>query len=193
MRWILDPAHTQIAFSIQHMSVTFATGRFTRFTSEFHLDERVPEHSFFEIAIDAASIATDNRDRDAHLRSPDFLNTEAWPTIRYRSGAITPLGFNHFNVAGMLTLHGVSHPVPLEVTLGGVAIDPEGRRRAGFSARGRVNRGEYGLTWNAPLESGGSVLGSTVRLEIEAELVELPSASGAPDQPDASAHLISNQ
>jgi polyisoprenoid-binding protein YceI len=177
MRWTLDPDHTHIAFSIRHMTITLATGHFTRFTGHFHLDEHAPELSSFEVAIDAASINTDNRERDAHLRSPEFLNTEAWPIIRYRSRSIVPLGFDHFNVEGDLTIHGVSHPTPLDVTLGGIALDPEGRRRAGFSARGHVNRQTYGLTWNAPLESGGLVLGSTVHIEIEAELVELPDTS----------------
>ncbi len=189
MRWILDPAHTHIAFSIQHMSVTLATGRFTRFAGQFLLEERAPDRSSFEVAIDASSIATDNRERDAHLRSPDFLNTEAWPTIRYRSGGITPLGFGHFNVEGELTIHGVTHTVPLEVTMGGIALDPEGRRRAGFSARSYLNREDFGLTWNAPLEGGGSVLGSTVRIEIEAELIELPDTEGVADQPGAGAQL----
>lgn len=189
MHWTLDPAHTHMAFSIQHMSITLATGHFTRFTGQFHLDERTPEHSSFEVAIDAASIATDNRERDAHLRSPDFLNSETWPTIRYRSGAITPLGFNHFTIEGELTIHGVTRSIPLEVTLGGIALDPEGRRRAGFSARGHINREDYGLTWNAPLEGGGFVLGSTVRIEIEAELIELPDTDGATDQPGAPAQL----
>ncbi len=189
MRWTLDPAHTHIAFSIQHMSVTLATGRFTRFAGQFHLDERDPERSSFEVAIDAASVATDNRERDQHLRSPDFFDTDAWPTIRYRSGAITPIGFDHFNVEGELTIHGVSHTVPLEVSLGGIALDPEGRRRAGISARAHLNREDYGLRWNAPLEDGGSVLGSTVRIEIEAELIELPDTDSASDQPNASAQL----
>ncbi len=174
MRWTLDPAHTQIAFSIQHMMVTLASGRFTRFTGEFHLDEHAPNRSSFEVAIDATSITTDNHERDVHLRSPDFLDTDAWPTLRYRSHAITPLGFDHYNVEGELTIHGATHPAPLEVILGGITLDPEGRRRAGFSARGRINRLDYGLTWNAPLEDGGFVLGSTVRIEIEAELIELP-------------------
>jgi len=177
MRWILDPDHTHIAFSIQHMTITLATGHFTRFAGEFHLDERAPEQSYFEVAIDAASISTDNRERDAHLRSPEFLNTEAWPTIRYRSRSIIPLGFEHFNVEGELTLHGVTHPASLEVVLGGIALDPEGRRRAGFTAHTHFDRQGYGLTWNAPLESGGAVLGSMVHIEIEAELVELPDAS----------------
>jgi polyisoprenoid-binding protein YceI len=187
MRWTLDSAHTHIAFSIQHMSVTLATGHFTRFAGQFNLDERAPERSSFEVAIDAASITTDNRERDAHLRSPDFLDIEAWPIIRYRSHSITPLGFDHFNVEGELTIRGVTHPVPLDVTLGGVVLDPEGFRRAGVSARSRINREDYGLLWNAPLEDGGSVLGSIVRLEIEAELIELPNADSATEQPGASA------
>jgi polyisoprenoid-binding protein YceI len=177
MRWTLDPNHTHIAFSIRHMTVALVTGSFTRFAGEFYLDERTPEHSSFEVAIDAASIATGNRERDAHLRSPEFFNTDAWPTIRYRSRSIIPLGFDHFNVEGELTIHCVTHPVALEVSLGGIALDPEGRRRAGFSARGHLNREAYDLTWNAPLESGGAVLGASVHVEIEAELVELPDAS----------------
>ncbi len=189
MRWTLDPAHTHIAFSIQHMSVTLITGRFTRFVGEFSLDERAPERSSFEVTIDAASIATDNRERDAHLRSSDFLNAEAWPTIRYRGRSVTPLGFDHFNIEGDLTIHGVTHPVQLDASLGGIALDPEGRRRAGFSARGHINREDYGLVWNAPLEGGGFVLGSTVRLEIEAELIELPDSAGMAEQPEDTAQL----
>jgi polyisoprenoid-binding protein YceI len=186
MRWILDPVHTHIAFSVQHMGVTFVTGRFTRFSGEFHLDERAPDRSSFAVTMDATSITSDNVERDAHLRSPDFLDAAAWPAITYQSDIITPLGFDTFNVEGELTIRGVTHPARMSVRMGGVSVDPEGYRRAGFSARGHIDREDYGLLWNATLESGGVVLGSRVRLEIEAELVEHPDELSDPtDQPSA--------
>ncbi|HEX9035468.1 MAG TPA: YceI family protein [Ktedonobacterales bacterium] len=187
MRWTLDPNHTHIAFSVLHMGITYATGHFARYTAEITLDEETPERSSTDVSIVAASIATDNLERDAHLRSHDFLDTATWPTIHYRSGAITPLGFNTYNVEGDLTIRDVTVPVTLEVVYGGETVDPEGYRRMGFSARGYVNRERYGLTWNMPLESGGEVLGATVRVEIEAELVERPDATPLSDQPVAPA------
>jgi polyisoprenoid-binding protein YceI len=178
MRWILDPAHTHIAFSVQHMGVTFVTGYFTRFSGEFSIDEDKPERSSFAVTIDVASVTSGNAERDAHLRAPEFFDAARWPAIAYHSDIIMPLGFDTFNVEGELTIRGTTHPARLSVKLGGVTLDPEGYRRAGFSARGHIDREDFGLIWNAALESGGVVLGSRVRLEIEAELVEYPNAVG---------------
>lgn len=186
MRWTLDPDHTHIAFSVQHMGITYATGAFTRYSGQITLDEAAPEHSTADVSIVAASIDTGNAERNAHVRSADFLDAAVWPAIHYRSGAIMPLGFDTYNVEGALTIRDVTHPVLLEVVFGGFTVDPEGYRRAGFSARGYLNREAYGLTWNVPLESGGVVLGVKVRLEIEAELVEKPDTSLPIEQPGAS-------
>lgn len=178
MSWRLDPVHTQIAFAAQHMGITFVTGRFTRFAGQITLDEESPERSAVVATIDAASVTTDNWERDAHLRSPDFFDVTRWPTVLYRSDAVMPLGFDTYHVAGHLTIRGVTHPVDLEAVFGGVTVDAEGYRRAGFSARGYLNRADYGLTWNAPLEQGGMTIGQKVRLEIEAELVESEGGAG---------------
>lgn len=181
MRWTLDPAHTQIGFSIQHMGVTFVAGRFTRFSGRFVIDENEPDRSSFAVTLDVDSVTTDNVERDTRLRSPDFFDAGRWPTIAYHSDIITPLGFDTFNVEGELTIRGITRPARLSVKLGGVTVDPEGYRRAGFSARGHIDREEYGLIWNQPLEDGGVALGSRVRMEIEAELVEHPDETGGAD------------
>ena len=186
MRWTLDPDHTHIAFSVQHMGITHAVGAFTRYTGQITLDEAAPERSSADVSIVAASINTGAAERDAHVRSADFLDVTRWPTIHYQSGAIMPLGFDTYNVEGALTIRDVTHPISLEVVFGGLTVDPEGYRRVGFSARGYLNRENYGLTWNAPLESGGMVLGVKVRIEIEAELVEKPDTSLPVEQPGAS-------
>jgi polyisoprenoid-binding protein YceI len=167
-RWEIDPVHSSVAFSIRHMVAARARGRFNDFSG--HFDVRDPiERSTVEVTIRAASIDTSNPQRDAHLRSSDFLDVERYPEIRYSGRSVELTGENQGVVHGELTVRGVTRPVDLAVELLDVAQLANGLWVAGLSARAVINRHDFGVSWNTALEGGGLMLGSEVRIEIEIE------------------------
>lgn len=168
--WKLDPAHTIVGFVARHLMVTKVRGRFASFDGTLHIDE-VPELSHAEVTIEASSIDTGTPDRDAHLRSPDFLDVERYPTLRFRSAGTEITGDNAFRLKGDLTIRDVTRPVVLDVQYEGTTADPWGGTRAGFTASTEIDREDWGLTWNVALEAGGVVVGRKVKIEIEVEAV----------------------
>ena len=173
--WQIDPAHTTIEFAVKHMMFTTVRGRFKKFTGTIRVDEQNPDRSGVEVEIEAASIDTGEADRDAHLRSADFLDTDRHPKMIFRSkrvdGAMKK-GGDRFKVAGELEIRGQTLPVTLDATFEGVGQDPWGKQRAGFSARTEIDRREWGLRWNQALEAGGVLVGHAVKIEIEAQAVK---------------------
>lgn len=173
--WQLDPAHTTVEFAVKHMMFTTVRGRFKNFSGTVHVNEQNPEKSRVEVEIDASSIDTGVGDRDAHLRSADFLDVEKHPTITFRSrrvqGAHSKEG-ERFRVNGDLEIRGKSMPVDLDVTFQGLGKDPWGKQRAGFEAKTEIDRREWGLQWNQALETGGVLVGTSVKIEIEAQAVK---------------------
>lgn len=173
--WQLDPAHTTIEFAVKHMMFTTVRGRFTRFNGSVRVDPQNPDRSTVTVDIEASSIDTGVADRDAHLRSGDFLDAEHHPAIRFRStkvsGAHAREG-DRFDVTGDLEIRGKAIPVTLKCTFEGVGKDPWGKQRSGFAARTEIDRREWGLLWNQALEAGGVLVGHAVRIEIEAQAVE---------------------
>jgi polyisoprenoid-binding protein YceI len=167
--YVLDPAHSEVAFTARHLMVAKVRGRFAEVTGSVTIAED-PTESSVEVTIAAASIDSRDDERDADLRSPNFLDVEAHPELTYRSTAVTPTGDRTWAVAGELTIRGVTRPVGLEVTFEGAARDPWGGTAYGFSASGELDREEFGLTWNQALETGGVLVGKVIRLHIEAEL-----------------------
>ncbi len=173
--WQIDPAHTTIEFAVKHMMFTTVRGRFKSFSGTVHVDERNPDKSRVEVSIDATSIDTGVADRDAHLRSADFLDVEKHLHITFRS---TRVGGAHkkegdrFTITGDLEIRGTAMPVTLEATFEGVGKDPWGKRRAGFAARTEIDRREWGLRWNQALETGGVLVGHSVKIEVEAQAVK---------------------
>jgi polyisoprenoid-binding protein YceI len=165
-----DPVHSNVGFSVRHMMIARVRGRFTEFSGTLVVAED-PLQSTLEVEVDVASIDTRNEDREAHLRSADFLDVEKYPKMTYRSTGVTRVGDTSLRVDGELDLHGVTRPLALDASFEGVATDPWGGQRVGFSATGELNREDFGLTWNQPLETGGLMLGKDVRLEIEVEFV----------------------
>jgi polyisoprenoid-binding protein YceI len=161
--WEFDPGHTEVGFEGRHLMVTRVAGRFDRFSGRLHVAE-VPEESSGELTIEAASLSSNLEDRDRHLRSPDFLDVERYPTITFRSTAIEHRDGNRWKVTGQLTIKDITRPVTLEAEFLGAVRDPWGGTRIGFTAAGAINREEWGLTWNMVLETGGVVLGKTIRL-----------------------------
>ena len=169
--WEIDPSHQSFEFIARHLMAK-VRGRFPTASGAATIAE-APEESSLEIEIDANSVDTKDETRDAHMRSNDFFGVEDHPTISFRSTAVRPGdGENEWKVDGDLTIKGVTKPVTVDLEFLGGAIDPWGNQRIGFSGViPEVDRREWGLTWNAPLEAGGFLLSNSVRLEIEAELI----------------------
>lgn len=166
----LDPVHTHVGFSVRHMMVSKVKGQFGSVAGTVTIAED-PQASHVEADIEVASIDTRDDTRDGHLRSPDFFDAEAFPTITYRSSSVTSVGKGRFSVVGDLTIRDVTRPVELEVSYEGAAQDPWGNQRIGISASGEVDREAFGLTWNQALETGGVLVGKTIRIDIDAEAV----------------------
>jgi polyisoprenoid-binding protein YceI len=169
--WQIDAAHSAVHLTVRHMVISKVRGKFNRWNARLALDTADPSRSSVEVEIDAASIDTGVADRDAHLRSPDFLDAERHPTIRYRSRRVEVLSKERLRVVGDLTIRGVAREVTLDVEHGGQGRDPWGNERIGFTATASLNRKEFGLTWNQALETGGLLVADRVDVEIEIEAV----------------------
>jgi polyisoprenoid-binding protein YceI len=167
--WVLDPSHSEVGFSVRHLMVSKVRGRFTRFDASFTTAEN-PLASSLSASVDLASVETGDPDRDAHLRSPDFLDVEQNPTMAYRSTGIRRDG-DAFAVDGELSLHGVTRSVPLRLEVHGFQASPFGDTRAGFTATAEIDRRDFGMGFNAPLEGGGVLVGHTVEITLEVEAI----------------------
>ena len=185
--WTLDPSHTSVEFSVRHMMVATVRGRMAVRCGELRIDESAvparsraadPARSSVTVEMDTASIDTGNADRDKHLRSPDFLDVERFPTMTFRSVSVDARRHprtqgaeadGELIVQGDLTVRDVTRVVTLEAQIGGVIQDPFGNLRMGFSASAVIDRKEFGLTWNAALEGGGAIVGDKVKVAIDAE------------------------
>jgi polyisoprenoid-binding protein YceI len=164
----IDPAHSEVSFQIRHL-VSNVRGRFNDFGGTVQMDPKSPQNSSVEFHIKAASIDTNQADRDKHLRSADFFDAEKYPEITFKSKSVRPAGKDKYDVTGTLTLHGVSKDITLPVTLGGQVQAPGGGVRAGFATETTLNRKDYGIVWNKVLDSGGAMLGDDVKIEINLE------------------------
>jgi polyisoprenoid-binding protein YceI len=165
----VDKAHSEVLFSVRHMGVSRVTGRFNDFTGVVNGDPTKPGESSVEFTIKAASIDTNDAGRDKHLRSADFFDVEKFPELTFKSSKITAKGQNQFDVTGTLTMHGVAKEVTLPVTLAGPVKDPRGNEKVGFEATTKLNRKDYGITWNRALDAGGVVVSDEVQVTINLE------------------------
>lgn len=172
MNWKIDPTHTQIEFSVKHMMISRVRGRFETFDGIFHLDAQNPAASRVEGTIDVTSLNTQDQQRDAHLRSADFFDVEKYPKMSFRSTRLEPVGQGRFKVYGDLTIKDVTRQVIFDVTDEGQVQDPWGNKRRGFSAGSKINRKDFGLTWNVALETGGWLVGDEVTISADVELVQ---------------------
>ena len=169
----LDLAHTRVGFSARHVLVARVHGWFDSVDGRLHLDAADPTASSVELTIDAASIRTNNADRDAHLRSPDFFDVERYPTVTFASTAITERGRDRYRVVGDLTIKGVTRSVPLNLTYQGSCVDPYGQHRVGLSGAGALKRSDWGLTWNQALDAGGVVVSDRIELELDVSAIKV--------------------
>ena len=171
MGWTLDPHHTSVSFSAKHLGVATVRGKFNTVTADVELDDpNDPTTARGRIVIDAASIDTGNEQRDAHLRSADFLDVEHFPTITFELKSVKPKGDGTYLVTGDLTIHGETHEVTLDYEHAGVVTDPYGNTKVGGTLTGTINRSDWGLRWNVPLGGGGMLVSDKVKLEIDGEL-----------------------
>jgi len=171
--YTIDKAHSEVVFQVRHL-LTRVRGRFSDFEGTITYDEANPERSSVSATIRPASIDTNEPDRDKHLRSADFFDVEKFPTLTFTSTRVVKKDAEHFDVMGDLTIHGVTRPVTLNVSFLGKAKDPWGNERLGFEAETTINRKDYGLMWNAPLETGGFLVGDEVRITLSVQA--LPGA-----------------
>jgi polyisoprenoid-binding protein YceI len=170
--WTIDPSHSTVGFAVKHMMISTVRGRFANFTGTVALDEANPANSSLDVTIDAASIDTRAEQRDGHLRSADFFDVEQHPSLTFRSKRIEGDPNRTFKVIGDLTIRGVTREVTLDAAFEGSGKDPWGNERRAFSARGKVNREDYGLRWNQALETGGILVGNDVKIEIESQFLK---------------------
>ncbi len=172
MAWQIDTAHSHIQFSVRHMMISKVRGEFTKFSGTVNLDEANPAASTVDLKIEAASIHTRDEQRDGHLRSADFFDAENHPYLTFKSTSVNVTDSNHAKLNGDLTIRGVSNPVTLDVEYQGQSKNPWGITIAGFEATTKINRKDWGLTWNAVLETGGIAVGDEVSIDIELELTK---------------------
>lgn len=167
----VDKTHSELIFQVRHL-VTKVRGRFTDFSGTIVIDDASPAQSSVRFDVVASSIDTGTPDRDNHLRSADFFEVETHPSLSFVSTKVTAAGSERYDVTGTLTMHGVSKEITLPVTLLGFAKDPWGNARVGFETETSLNRKDFGLTWNAALETGGFLVGDDVKVSISVQAVQ---------------------
>jgi len=175
--YTLDITHTRIGFSARHAMVTTVRGQFGEFEGGAHLDTTDPSASSAKVNIRAASISTGQADRDAHLRSADFFDVETFPELTFVTTAVTRTDATTWTVTGDLTIKGVTNPVTIDFESTGSARDPFGNLRVGFEGAATINRKDWGLTWNAALETGGVLVSEKINLEFDVSAIAVPAAS----------------
>jgi polyisoprenoid-binding protein YceI len=169
--WTIDPSHSVVGFTVRHLMVSKVRGTFGEYTADVVVAED-PLQSTLHAEVQMASIDTGDDTRDTHLRTNDFFDVEHHPTMTLRSTGFEPRGDDRFVMHADLTIRGVTKPVDFDLELGGIGPDPWDGLRAGFSARATINRRDFGVEWNAPLETGGVVVSDKVNIELDIELVK---------------------
>lgn len=170
--YTIDPAHTTIGFVARHAMVTNVKGAFGDFTGTLHLDGGDPAKSTASIDVQMASIDTGNADRDGHLKSSDFFKIDEFPAMTFRSTKVEALGGDDYRITGDLSLLGVTRPITIDLEFNGAAKDPFGNERVGFEGKTEILRSEWGLTWNAALETGGFLVSDRIKLNFDVSAIK---------------------
>ncbi len=165
-KWNLDPTHSEITFKVKHMMISNVKGQFKNFNAEIEAEDDTFADAKTTATIETDSVFTNNADRDAHLKGEDFFNAASNPTITFESSALNN------EVTGNLTINGTTKPVTLEVEFGGINVDPWGNTKAGFTFEGKIKRSDFGLNWNAALETGGVLVSDDVKIAGELQFVK---------------------
>ncbi len=173
IKWVADPTHSEISFKVKHMMMTNVTGTFGQFSVDAETEAEDFSSAKVSFAAQIASINTGNEQRDGHLKSADFFDAEKNPELKFVSTSMTKKDDENYVLNGDLTIGEVTNSVSLDVEFGGINKDPWGNQKAGFSITGKINRKEFGLTWNAALETGGVLVSEDVKLAAEIQLVKV--------------------
>ena len=171
-KWTIDPTHSELGFKIKHLMITNVSGTFKTFSGEIVTEDADFSKAQISITADMASISTNNEQRDSHLRNADFFEVEQFPELHFSSTRIEKVDNDNFTLFGVLTLKGITKPVKLNVEYSGVTKDPWGGERAGFLITGKINRSDWGVSFNGVLETGGVMLSEEVRIYSEIQLVK---------------------
>jgi len=167
VKWAVDTAHSNVNFAIRHMMVTNVKGAFHEFSAEIDADPTDLTTAEIDFTIQLASIETRNADRDAHLKTADFFDVENYPNLTFKSNKIVKTGDGEYNVTGDVTLHGVTRSETFKTTFEGSGKDPWGNEKVGFTVEGALKRSDYGLTYNAALETGGVLIADQVKISVD--------------------------
>ncbi len=171
-KWTIDPAHSEIFFKVKHLMITNVKGEFRTFEATVISEGNDFSNAEVNVEIDASSIFTNSDARDGHLKSADFFDIEKYKQINFKSTEVKKINSESFQLIGDLNIKGISNKITLDVDFGGIIIDPYGKEKAGFSISGKFNRKDWGLTWNAALESGGVMVSDEVRISAEAQFIK---------------------
>ncbi|WP_338783331.1 YceI family protein [Streptomyces sp. DG1A-41] len=169
--YTIDPAHSTLGFVARHAMVTNVKGSFQDFTGTLHLDGTDPSRSTASLDVVMDSIETGNADRDGHLKSSDFFKADEFPTMTFRSTAAESLGGDEYRITGDLTILGTTRPLTIDLEFNGAAKDPFGNERVGFEGKAEILRSEWGLTWNAALETGGVLVSDKIKLNFDVSAI----------------------
>lgn len=171
-QWVLDPSHSELLFKVKHMMITNVKGEFRKFSAEVNTIGTDFSTASVSLTVDVASIFTNSDDRDGHLKSPDFFDADNHKTITFTGTSMTKTDDDKFVLTGDLTIKGNTNSVSLDVEFGGINKDPWGNEKAGFSVSGKINRKDFGLSWNAALETGGVLVSDEVKINAEVQFVK---------------------
>lgn len=168
--WVLDPTHSEITFKVKHLMISNVKGEFKNFSATVEGENF--ESAKINTSIDAASVFTNNTDRDNHLKSADFFDAENFKELTFEGTSFKKVDDDEYKLTGLLTIKGVSKEITFDVEFGGMNKDPWGNEKAGFSLEGKINRKDWGLNWNAALESGGVLVSEDVKIQAEVQFVK---------------------
>jgi polyisoprenoid-binding protein YceI len=171
-KWTLDPTHSELVFKVRHMMITNVKGEFRKFDATILAEGSDFTKSSIDVIIDAASIFTNEDKRDGHLKSADFFDVENYSTLSFKGKSFKKVDDDKYKLIGNLTIKGVHKEVELDVEFGGINKDPWGNEKAGFSLEGKINRKDFGLNWNAALETGGVLVSEEVKISAEVQFVK---------------------
>lgn len=171
-KWAVDPTHSEIIFKVKHLMITNVKGEFRKFKAEINAEGEDFSKASINATIDASSIFTNEDNRDGHLKSADFFDVENYPELTFTGTSFKKIDDENYQLKGILTIKGVSKEVSLDVEFGGINKDPWGNEKAGFSLNGKINRKDWGLNWNAALETGGVLVSDEVKISAEVQFVK---------------------
>jgi polyisoprenoid-binding protein YceI len=169
-KWVLDPSHSELNFKVKHLMISNVKGSFRKFDTE--IDGENFTSSPVHVTIDASSVFTNDDSRDGHLKSADFFDVENHKEISFKSTTLKKVDNENYILTGQLTMKGISNPVTLDVEFGGTNKDPWGNEKAAFTINGKINRKDWGLNWNAALETGGVLVSDEVRISGDIQLIK---------------------